>query len=96
MSKETEYMNGGVTNGLIQLAMDGGYKPTPDELLTMAAHDAMPRGKFYTQSQLDRKRMEIKWSNAKDGYEDLYGDLSKLDTRPKRMSAYDRNHSTHP
>jgi hypothetical protein len=94
MNNETEYMNGGVTSNLVKLAMEGGYKPTPDELLTIAAHDAMSNGVFYTESQLQQQRTAIKWANATDGYEDLYGDLSKIDSRPKRMSAYDRKHST--
>lgn len=93
MNTETEYMNGGIAVNLIKLAMESGYKPTEEELLTIKAHDAMPRNRFYTQSQVEAKRNTIKWQNIKDGYEDLYGDLSTVDARPKRMSAYDRKHS---
>lgn len=48
MNTSTEYMNGGVTSNLVKLFAAGGYKPTADELLTIAAHDAMPRnGQVY-------------------------------------------------
>jgi hypothetical protein len=100
INTETEYMNGGVTANLIRLFIKDGYKATPDELLTMAAHDAMPRDVFYTESQLADKRREIEqyadaimpsWRN--DEYLDLYG-VPTPSSRSARMSAYDKLHST--
>ena len=100
MNTSTEYMNGGVTSNIVKLAMEGGYNPTADELLTIAAHEAMPRNVFYTDEQLRAKREEIaayadrtmpNW--RKDEYLDLYG-VPTPSPRPKRMSAYDRKHTT--
>ena len=100
MNTETDYMNGGVTNALIALAAKSGYKPTAEELLTAEAHKQMPRGVMYTHSALIAKRNEIKahcdallpgWEN--DSMLDLYG-LPAQSDRPRRMSAYDRNHTT--
>ena len=77
---------------LIKLFMEGGYVPTQAEAAMIAAHDAMPRNEFYTLEQVEAKAKEQYWMNAKDGYDDLYGDLSKAAARPKRLSAYDRKH----
>ncbi len=100
MNTETEYINGGVTSNLVRLCAQDGYKPTAEELLTMAAHDAMPKGVWYTQSQIDAKRREIEqYADAtmpswrSDEYLDLYG-VPVPSERPRRMSAYDKKHST--
>ena len=98
MNTETEYMNGGVTSNLIKLAMESGYVPGPDEVLTMKAHDAMPKGVLYTQSQLEAKRSDVsskeRWDSFQDGYEDLYGPWAPV--KPARRSAYDRKHYPRP
>jgi hypothetical protein len=100
MNTETEYMNGGVMNNILNLMAKSGRKMSASQVLTSAAHDAMPKGVLYTESQLDAKRAELKavadqvmpgWEN--DEYLDLYGLPTHAD-RPKRMSAYDRKHST--
>jgi hypothetical protein len=102
MNTQTEYMNGGVTNNLLKLMSSNGLKMSSEEMLTAAAHDAMPRGKFYTEDQLQAKRNEIKaiadsimpgWEC--DKYLDLYG-IPTAAPRPKRMSAYDKKHSKRP
>ena len=100
MKTSTQYINGGVTANIVKLAATCGYKPTADELLTIAAHDAMPRNTAYTEEQLQAKRSEIAvYADAimpnwkQDEYLDLYGVPTPSD-RPKRMSAYDRKHST--
>lgn len=51
MDQQTEYMNGGVIVNLLKLFMEGGYVPTKEEADLIAAHDTMPRGKFYTEEQ---------------------------------------------
>lgn len=100
MNTETEYINGGVASNLVCLAAASGYVPTADELLTIAAHDAMPRGVAYTQTELDDMRKKIErcadrtmpeWRECR--YLDLYG-VPVPPSRPARMSAYDRRHST--
>ena len=80
MNTETEYMNGGVTNNLLKLMMADGLKVSASEMLTMAAHDAMPRNRFYTDSQIEAKKASIKAKADKlmpgwesDPYLDLYG-----------------------
>jgi hypothetical protein len=102
MNTQTEYMNGGVTNNLLKLMAESGRKMSAEEMLTTAAHDAMPRGVFYTEDQLQAKRAEMKakadaimpgWEN--DEYLDLYG-IPAESPRPSRMSAYDRKHSSRP
>lgn len=58
MSDQTEYMNGGVTVNLIKLFIKDGYVPTDAEAAIIKAHDAMPRGKFYTEEQVREKVKE--------------------------------------
>jgi hypothetical protein len=58
MSDQTEYMNGGVTVNLIKLFIKDGYVPTKAEAALIAAHDAMPRGRFYTEDQVRDKVKE--------------------------------------
>jgi hypothetical protein len=97
MNAQTDYMNGGVMVNLLKLFITQGYVPSEEQAQTIAAHDSMPRGRFYTDADVDAAKAQTKaakWMDAKDGYEDLYGDLSTIDARPKRMSAYDRKHST--
>ena len=90
-STETEYMNGGVEATILRMLT---RELTKEEAARLAAHDAMPRGQWYTESQLSAKLREQDarevW-NKKDGYEDLYGDYTPP-ARPKRLSAYDKAH----
>ena len=59
MNTSTEYVNGGVTANLLKLFVQNGYQANAEQLLTIAAHDAMPRGVVYTEEQLQAKREEI-------------------------------------
>jgi hypothetical protein len=60
LSTETTYINGGVTNGLIKLFMEGGYVPTDEERLTMEAHETMPRGVEYTETELKEAKERLR------------------------------------
>ena len=59
MDTQTEYRNGGVVCNLLRLMAQNGRPLTSDEALTVAAHDAMPRGQWYTEAQVRAKRAEL-------------------------------------
>jgi len=90
---EHDMMNGGVTINLLKLAVEHGHVATPEEVASIAAHDAMPRNTWYTLADVAAKQAkpEPVWMN--DEYADLYGPVEPS-PRPKRMSAYDRKHTT--
>ena len=102
MNTQTDYINGGPLNTLVKLAIANGVKVSAGQRLMVAAHDAMPRGVIYTEAEVNAKCAEIEaWADAnckgwrEDENLDLYGVPMPSD-RPKRMSAYDRKHSTRP
>jgi hypothetical protein len=59
MDTRTEYRNGGVVCNLLRLMTQNGRPMTSDEALAVAAHDAMPRGQWYTETQVRAKRAEL-------------------------------------
>jgi hypothetical protein len=62
MATETDYMNGGPRILLLKMALADGIELSSDERLTIAAHDAMPRNEWYSDSQVEAKRREIQAS----------------------------------